>query len=52
MWQVPSSAMLYRPQSAARDGSEGSGFDRKWSMKCSNRSPDYTTRWSEMPCMF
>lgn len=29
-----------------------SGFDRKWSMKCSNRSPHYTTRWSELPCVF
>jgi DNA polymerase V len=27
-----------------------SGFERKWSMKCSNRSPHYTTRWAELPC--
>ena len=28
-----------------------SGLDRKWSMRCSNRSPLYTTRWSELPCV-
>lgn len=28
-----------------------SGFERKWSMKCSNRSPSYTTSWSELPCV-
>jgi DNA polymerase V len=26
-----------------------SGFDKKWSMKCSNRSPHYTTSLSELP---
>lgn len=26
-----------------------SGFARRWSMKCSNRSPHYTTNWSDLP---
>lgn len=26
-----------------------SGFGRAWSMKCSNRSPLYTTRWVDLP---
>ena len=26
-----------------------SGFDRRWAMKCSNRSPKYTTAWTEIP---
>lgn len=29
-----------------------SGFDRKWSMKCSNRSPLYTTDWRQLPTAF
>lgn len=28
-----------------------SGFDRKWAMKCGNRSPRYTTNWSEIPIL-
>lgn len=28
-----------------------SGFDRRWAMKCSNRSPKYTTAWAELPCV-
>jgi DNA polymerase V len=26
-----------------------SGFDKRWSIKCSNRSPHYTTNWGELP---
>ena len=26
-----------------------SGFDRRWAMKCSNRSPKYTTAWMDLP---
>jgi len=26
-----------------------SGFDRRWAMKCSNRSPRYTTAWKDLP---
>lgn len=26
-----------------------SGFDRKWSMRCSNRSPHFTTNWHHLP---
>jgi DNA polymerase V len=26
-----------------------SGFERSWAMRCSNRSPAYTTRWNELP---
>ncbi|MAZ10998.1 MULTISPECIES: Y-family DNA polymerase [unclassified Limnobacter] len=26
-----------------------SGFDRRWAMRCENRSPRHTTSWSEMP---
>ena len=26
-----------------------SGFERRWSMKCGNRSPAYTTRWADLP---
>lgn len=28
-----------------------SGFDRKWAMKCGNRSPRYTTNWAEIPSL-
>jgi DNA polymerase V len=28
-----------------------SGFDRKWAMKCGNRSPGYTTNWAEVPVL-
>lgn len=28
-----------------------SGFDRRWAMKCGNRSPNYTTSWSEIPTL-
>lgn len=26
-----------------------SGLDRRWAMKCSNRSPKYTTAWMDLP---
>lgn len=26
-----------------------SGFERRWAMKCGNRSPTYTTNWGELP---
>lgn len=29
-----------------------SGFDRKWSMKCGNRSPHYTTDWAALPTAY
>ena len=28
-----------------------SGFDRRWGVKCGNRSPKYTTAWLELPCV-
>lgn len=28
-----------------------SGFDRRWAMKCGNRSPRYTTSWDEVPLL-
>lgn len=29
-----------------------SGFDRRWAMKCGNRSPKYTTAWMDLPFAF